>query len=284
MSTSGGSGIRKTVAFGVALAMGALLVLISTGPAVAGQGGLRVTVNPKSVVVGKKTCFRFRVEKGGQSLSHETILFNGKTFRTSKNGRAGLCTKLRTPGRHPASVSDGKHLKSAFVKARKGPAGHGHQAAWRPFRTVITMGRSEYNRCEKPVEDWWTHDNSCDGQITAGTYPFQSDRNAAFAWLNTDAGSRGPRTTWTIKTAFGGKGETLYNELHGLTFHDQNDRALQITSGVFRQGSITRVVGGDDPAEVGNPKGPLRLTIVTRVRPGTGVRYFELSAEGYLWY
>ena len=265
------------MAFGMALAMcGALVLMLSAGPAAAGQGGLRVTVSPKSVVVGKKTCFRIRVEKGGQRLPHETILFNGKTLRTSKNGRAGLCTKFRTPGRHPASVSDGKRLKSAFVKARKVPAGHGHQAAWHQFRTVITMGQSEFSRCQKPVEDWWTHDNSCNGRIIAGTYPFQSDRNADFAWQNSDAGSRGPRTGWTIKTAFGGKGETLYNELHGITFHDQNDRALQITSGVFRQGSITRVVGGDDPAEVGNPKGPLRLTVVTRVRPGTAERYLSL--------
>jgi metallophosphoesterase (TIGR03767 family) len=66
-------------------------------PACSGQGGgasLKLTLKPKTVRAGRRTCFRFLVTTAGRPVKGAAVKFTGRRVTTDSKGRARMCRAL----------------------------------------------------------------------------------------------------------------------------------------------------------------------------------------------
>jgi hypothetical protein len=87
-------------------------------PASAQRAAIRLSVTPRTALVGERTRFRFKATAGGRAVKGATIRFAGKRARTGRRGRARLAGTLRRRGRYRARAARSGMLSgSALVRA-----------------------------------------------------------------------------------------------------------------------------------------------------------------------
>jgi hypothetical protein len=65
---------------------------------------LKLSVSPRRVLAGSRTCFRFRVTSGGRAAARVAVSLTGHRSLTGANGRTRICVRLSKPGRRIASA------------------------------------------------------------------------------------------------------------------------------------------------------------------------------------
>lgn len=85
--------------------------------------GLRLTVSPRSVRVGRTATLRFHVtlRTGGKAVRAAVVRFHCKRARTNRHGDAVIHVRLTTPGRYTATATAHGSRATTMTRALRGP-------------------------------------------------------------------------------------------------------------------------------------------------------------------
>jgi Beta-propeller repeat len=97
----------------------ALLSSVSAGP----PRELKLSVSPRDVHAGKRTCFSIAVSSVGRPVAGTTIHFAGRSVRSSRRGTARICLSLRAGLYRARASKHGYRSESRSVRSRPVPRG-----------------------------------------------------------------------------------------------------------------------------------------------------------------
>jgi hypothetical protein len=259
--------------------LAAFVSLLVAAPA----AGFEADVAPDRASVGERTCFRFTAsEQAG------VLRFLGKRARV-REGEARICAKPRWPGVHTAWISRGDRQPAKVEVHAEGPPAAG-AGSWHRFvvhfdaygRWGQCYGGSYGDASAGSCQGWFQ------GAGWNATPPFHDSNGAgsSFEW-----GSGRP-TSIALYNAY-----NWYHRAKGFVPGPESG-SLTITGGSSGgwypnawgweiwpiTGQDSRLQSGTDPAKLGQPGGPVRISVTSRSGSPFSPGGYTVDLNGFVWF